>query len=146
MQPIAIASIDLRSCCFSSKVWKELDQGSKLQLHILNDKNDDEQSSADVDDCVQTDPVKTNDSVQLNKTKVSNGVDNDHNYLSLSDTDTVDCYMVPSPVYPSSPSTPIYPFSTLPLPGPSSLKRMSRGNSTGRQIFSLYCSGSDKER
>ena len=134
-------------CLFSSKVWKEFDQGSKLQLHILNDKNDDEQSSADVDDCLKTNPVKTNDQVQLNKCKViTNGVDNDHNYLSLSETDTVDCYLVPSPVYPSSPSTPIYPFSTLPLSGPSSLKKISRENRFENQTFNLYCSNSDKER
>ena len=140
---LSIMKINTNCLNFSSNVWKQFDQESKLQLHILNDKDAYEQSSADVDNCANSNAAKTDETVQHHhkKTKVIT-TDKDHNYLSLSDTDTVDCYTVPSPVYPSSPTTPIYPsFSTLPLPGPSSMKRMSREN----QIFNLY-SVSEKGR
>ena len=58
----------------------------------------------------------------------------DVNYLALSDTDTADCYTVP---------TPVYPTSTLPLPGQN--KRRQRDQMTRHQIIDLYCS-SDRER
>ena len=61
--------------------------------------------------------------------------DRDLNFLALSDTDTVDCYTVPSPVYPSS---------SLPRPGPSSMKRRSRDQMTRHQIINLYCSSSEE--
>ena len=51
------------------------------------------------------------------------------NYLALSDTETVDCYAVPSPVYPS-------------LPG----RRRGRDQMTRHQIINLYCTNSDRER
>ena len=57
------------------------------------------------------------------------------NFLALSDTDTVDLYTVPSPVYPTS---------SLPRPGPSSMKRRSRDQMTRHQIINLYCSSSEE--
>ena len=63
------------------------------------------------------------------------GENKDLNFLALSDTDTVDLYTVPSPVYPTS---------SLPRPGSSTMKRRSRDQMTRHQIINLYCSSSEE--
>ena len=73
----------------------------------------------------------------------------DNNYQALSDTDTVDCYQVPSPIYPTTTvsSASHYPSSTLPLPASSTnIKRRTRDQMTRHQIINLYCTNSDRER
>ena len=96
--------------CFSSKVWRELNSTtSRLLLPSQSEK-----------------PSSPN--------SPSSPEQRDVNFLALSDTDTVDCYTVPSPVYPSS---------TLPLPAQN--KRRQIEQMTRHQIIDLYCS-SDRER
>ena len=148
---------------FSSKVWREISNPSSKQpqIHSTDDdleiRNNDRNivkwhNSSDDNDHRKVDTLNDNEALVIDdnnhhrKVITSNSSGRDLNYLALSDTDTVDCYTVPSPVYPASPTTPIYPSSTLPLPGPSSMKRRTRDQMTRHQIINLYCSNSDRER
>lgn len=94
---------------FSSKVWREVNYQSSSRAPLVS------QSSGSP--CSPCSPSNR-----------------DQNYLALSDTDTADCYTVP---------TPVYPTATLPLPNHN--KRRQREQMTRHQIINLYCS-SDRER
>ena len=158
---------------FSSKVWREINStvnnsqpGSKLQVNVssdfdkmLNNGNSNNKwlSSDDNDDDHRDDTVNDNNvrvvTTQDHNHKVIsvgpptatlNNNGRDLNYLALSDTDTVDCYTVPSPIYPAtSSSSSHYPSSTLPLPGQTNMKRRTREQMTRHQIINMYSTNSD---
>ena len=158
---------------FSSKVWREINSsvnnssGSKMPVHSHSDfdnaikGNSNKWLSSDDNSDVHHD-VNDNNVRAVTRTQDDNlhkviGTTvtavpplintRDNNYLALSDTETVDCYTVPSPIYPTTTVSQQqhYPSSTLPLPS-TNIKRRTREQMTRHQIINLYCTNSDRER
>ena len=69
----------------------------KMGYQISQEKTDDYEMYVDDDDYIQN-PLSShknrNETIEY---------ETDQNYLAFSDTDTVECYTVPSPIYPALP-------------------------------------------